>query len=693
MESRGKTEEAVALRRELLELEQRMAELLQSQTDQQEALFRISRVVEEMERPADLERLVQILDEELRRGGLDFQTLAIHRLMSEQPPVFESYEAREEAGLSHEVKTHELIYRIWKGGETIHRPDMEAGAVDLSPAEYDRLCRRYGMRIRCMLDVPYSVGVLALMSAQAQAFTPFEVQFAEQICQILTVGVSRVEDLESVEASRLALQESEERFRRLADAAFEGIIISEQGRILDVNLQMAEMSGYSAAEMIGMNVFGLIAPEYRELVRERIAANYMEPYELVAVRKDGTLMPVEVQGSSTKHGERTVRVTVVRDISERKKVLEKEIHLERLSALGEMAQGVAHNFNNIMVGMLGYAELIQLKTDDPEIEEDAEHIIKSVDRAKELVQRINRAVKREDEAIVPLQLEAVVKEAIETTRPRWKDQAESRGIAVEVRTNLEVVPPICATRTRLCDMLINLVFNALDALPKGGRIDIGTRLIGELVELRVRDDGVGMDEDTQRRIFEPFFTTKADVGTGLGLSTVYNTVVQWNGSIEVDSALGKGTTVVMRFPAHREGGGEERVAEEESDVAARGRLLIVDDDEIVIDFLGSLLSKEHQVEAVVDGREALERFTRGRYQVALIDLSMPELPGDQVAKRMKREDPDIVTVLITGWELEPDDPRMACFDFVLIKPFSLLNVEVLITRSLALRASRGEGGS
>ena len=149
----------------------------------------------------------------------------------------------------------------------------------------------------------------------------------------------------------------------------------------------------------------------------------------------------------------------------------------------------------------------------------------------------------------------------------------------------------------------------------------------------------------------------------------------------------------MRFPAHREGGGEERVAEEESDVAARGRLLIVDDDEIVIDFLGSLLSKEHQVEAVVDGREALERFTRGRYQVALIDLSMPELPGDQVAKRMKREDPDIVTVLITGWELEPDDPRMACFDFVLIKPFSLLNVEVLITRSLALRASRGEGGS
>ena len=498
--------------------------------------------------------------------------------------------------------------------------------------------------------------------------------------------------LQSQTDQQEALQESEERFRRLADATFEGIIISEQGRTLDVNRQLTEMSGYSAAEMIGMNVFELIAPEYRELVRERIAANYMEPYELVVLCKDGTSMAVEVQGRSVEHGEHTVRVTVVRDISERKKVLEKEIHLERLSALGEMAQGVAHNFNNIMVGMLGYAQLIQMKTEDPKIQEDAAHIVSSVERAKELVQRINRAVKREDEAVAPLQLREVVKEAIEATRPRWKDQAESRGIAVEVRTDLEMVPPICATRARLYDMLINLIFNALDALPQGGRIDIGTRRIGELVELRVRDNGVGMDEDTRRRIFEPFFTTKADVGTGLGLSTVYNTVVQWNGIIEVDSAPGEGTTVAMRFPVYREGAGEERAAEKESDAATGVRLLVVDDDEIVIDFLRDLLSEEHQVEAVIDGRKALERFSRGRYQVAFIDLSMPELPGDQVAVRMKREVPDIVTVLITGWELEPDDSRLACFDFALIKPFSLSNVEDVIAQSLALRAARGGGG-
>jgi PAS domain S-box-containing protein len=692
MESRGKIEDADVLRRELADLEQRMAELLQSQTDQQEALFRISRVVEEMERPADLERLVKILDEELRRGGIDFQTLAIHRLLSEQPPVFESYEGRGEDRLSHQVETHKLIYRIWKGGETIHRPDMEADSVDLSPAEYDRICRRYGMRIRCMLEVPYSGGVLALMRVRAHAFTPCEMQFAEQICQILTMGVSRVEDLESVEASRLALQESEERFRRLADATFEGIIISEQGQILDVNRQLAQMSGYSAAEMVGRNFFELVAPGYRELVRERIAANYTEPYELIVLLKDGSQMPVEVQGRSVEHEERTVRVTAVRDISERKKVLEKQIHLERLSALGEMAQGVAHNFNNIMVGMLGYAQLIQLKTDDPKISEDAEQIVSSVDRAKELVQRINRAVKRENEAVVPLQLEAIVKEAIEATRPRWKDQAESRGIAVEVRADLEVVPPICATQARLNDILINLISNGLDALPKGGRIDIGTCRIGESVELWVRDDGVGMDEATRRRIFEPFFTTKADVGTGLGLSTVYNTVIQWNGSIQVDSAPGEGTTVAMHFPMYREGGREERAAEEGGDAVAGGRLLVVDDDEIVTDFLSDLLSEEHQVEAVADGQEALEQFARGRYQVALIDLSMPGMPGDQVVERMKRVDPDIVSVLITGWGLEPDDPRMACFDFVLIKPFSLSKVEDVITRALALRTTRGEEG-
>ena len=139
-------------------------------------------------------------------------------------------------------------------------------------------------------------------------------------------------------------------------------------------------------------------------------------------------------------------------------------------------------------------------------------------------------------------------EAVQTARPLWKDKSESRGITIEVITQLEDVPPIQGSESSLHDILTNLLFNAVDAMPQGGTITIAARIVEDHVQLTFRDTGVGMDEETRTRVFEPFFTTKMDRGSGLGLSTVYKMVAQWGGDIEVESAPGEGTTFILRFP-------------------------------------------------------------------------------------------------------------------------------------------------
>ena len=287
----------------------------------------------------------------------------------------------------------------------------------------------------------------------------------------------------------------------------------------------------------------------------------------------------------------------------------------------------------------------------------------------------------------------MVQQAVQAARPRWKDEPEARGKIVEVVTQLEEVPPVRGTEAGLHDVLLNLLFNAVDAMLQGGTITIGVRQVEEAVELTVADTGIGMKEETRRRVFEPFFTTKMDVGTGLGLSTVYGTITSWGGEIEVESAPGEGTRFILRLPVSRQA--TAPVAERSEVRRGRpGKLLIVEDDEGACQLLARLLIEDHEVATAHDGREALERFELGRYDVALIDLRISGTPGDQVAREMRQADPALVTVLITGWELKADDLRLARFDFRLQKPFDDLDrVEEVVARAIELHDRRVEEGN
>ena len=382
-------------------------------------------------------------------------------------------------------------------------------------------------------------------------------------------------------------------------------------------------------------------------------------------------------------------------IGERKRLEQEIIHLERMRASGELAAGVSHNLNNMLTAVLGPAQLLLRRSDDPGIRREADTILTAGRRARDLVSRLNQAVRAERaDHLVPVSLNEQVLEVVEMARPRWKDEPESRGISVDVVTQLRGVPDIRGIVAELDDTILNLLLNAVQAMPDGGTITIATQVVKDGVQLTVSDSGIGMDEETCRRVFEPFFTTRMDIGSGLGLSTVHGSVSRWGGTIGVDSTPGQGTTFTLCFPVWSESVPRAETPTAAVAMARSGRLLIVDDDEDVCALLDRLLSDDHTIQVVRDGKEALEQFVPGQHDVALIDLGMPGMAGDRVAAEMKAADPCLVTVLITGWVLAEADHRKSGFDFQLDKPFDDLDaMESVVSQAIELHHTRVRSGS
>lgn len=357
------------------------------------------------------------------------------------------------------------------------------------------------------------------------------------------------------------------------------------------------------------------------------------------------------------------------------------IQQERLRALEEMAQGVAHNFNNVLVGVLGYAQIIELQCSDEKILECAQKISDNALRAKELVQKLNRSVR--EAGSQPLDrvttLHTIVREAVKATQPQWQEGAKSRGIAIDIQEHLDIVPPIKGNPVELHHVLSHLITNAVDAMPEGGHIVISTRADNNLVAIGVQDDGVGMDAETQKRIFEPFFTTKQDVGSGLGLSMTYRTVNRWGGRVEVKSTPDKGSTFTIWLPTWQDG-----VTGQSDDGERMARILVVDDEEAVFDVLKTALAEYH-LTPFEEAERALGLFEVGFYDIALIDLKLPGMSGDELSIKLKEVEPDLVTVLMTGWDVMEDDHVVAAFDYHIKKPFRFNELKAVVKKAYEKR--------
>jgi signal transduction histidine kinase/ActR/RegA family two-component response regulator len=361
----------------------------------------------------------------------------------------------------------------------------------------------------------------------------------------------------------------------------------------------------------------------------------------------------------------------------------------KLNALGEMAGGVAHDFNNILAAILGRTQLLLRTLDEPGTRRQLQVIEQAALDGAHTVRRVQEFTRvRIDERFEPLDVNSVIESVLELTRPAWMTNAKKRGITIHVRNRLTARQMVEGNASELREVFTNLVLNAVDALPWGGSLFVITEDIGDRVVARFRDTGVGMDEDTRLRVFDPFFTTKAVQGTGLGLSVAYGIVTRHRGGIEVESERGTGTEFTITLPATCAGGNRDAVVLPAGPLPAR-RVLVVDDEPAVLDVLADMLRTLGQHVAVAVGGEAgRAAFDQQPVQIVFTDLGMPDVNGWDLAEHIRSRSPEVGVVLVTGWgfQLEEDLALSRGVDLILTKPFTLEDVE----RALARVSSRVE---
>jgi signal transduction histidine kinase/ActR/RegA family two-component response regulator len=349
----------------------------------------------------------------------------------------------------------------------------------------------------------------------------------------------------------------------------------------------------------------------------------------------------------------------------------------KLNALGEMAGGVAHDFNNILAAILGRTQLLLQHAEDGPARSQLQVIEQAALDGAHTVRRVQEFTRvRQDESFETLDLNQVVMGVIELTRTAWEAGAKRRGLSIDVEVELRAARPIAGNASELREVLTNLVLNAVDAMPWGGRLAINTWSDEREVCVRFEDDGVGMDAETRERIFDPFFTTKQVKGTGLGLSVAYGIVSRHHGKIEVDSEPDVGTIFTLRFPAGQLESSAELITAQGP--LPRLRVLVVDDEEPVLAVMGDLLQALGQVVRTAQGGAAgLEALDREAFDVVFTDLGMPEVNGWDLALSVKALRPSTPVVLVTGWgfQLEGGAAQAHGVDFVLPKPFSLEDVD------------------
>ncbi|NOT34012.1 MAG: response regulator [Candidatus Eisenbacteria bacterium] len=365
---------------------------------------------------------------------------------------------------------------------------------------------------------------------------------------------------------------------------------------------------------------------------------------------------------------------------------------EKLKAIGQMAAGVAHDFNNILAIIAGRAAsgLRAVNAKKPDIERIRQYLEPILQAAREgaaTVKRIQDYSRiRRDQPRGAVNLNTVVQDAVELSRPKWKTEPGMRGAAIDVVQELDEIPMIRGDIPELGSVLSNLLFNAVEAMPQGGHIVIRTRRQDDRVRLDVEDSGVGMSDETQRRLFEPFFTTK-ETGQGLGMSIVHGILMRHGAEIQVDSRENGGTRYSILLPLATEPAPTVVALPRGAPPAPGMRILLVDDDARVRASIADELEHEgHELLAIGDSRSALEAIEAQEFDVVVTDLSMPGLTGIDLAARCKERRPHLPVILMSGRATEQIEAEVqrARIDYVISKPFTseeLLSVIGVLTRA------------
>jgi PAS domain S-box-containing protein len=481
-------------------------------------------------------------------------------------------------------------------------------------------------------------------------------------------------------AAEEEIRRSEERFRTLFEATLEGIAIVRNGVILEVNDALLGILGTTPGDVIGRPL--------GEVVEETGAELDHVPHESVAHRHNGTLVDIEIAGKKYVFQGEDVTVVAIRDIAERKrneaenKMLQRQLlHSQKMEAIGRLSAGVAHDFNNCLLAIFGYSDLVLDRyRDDPFLGRNVTGIKEAGQKAASLTKQLLAFARRQPMEARVLSLNPIIT-GLEKMLHRLL------GEDVTLITDLQAdMAKVRIDPGQMEQVIMNLVVNARQAMPTGGRLTIRTAQIddttegstphanvpvGSYVLLSVTDTGSGMDAETQARAFEPFFSTKGE-GTGLGLSTVYGVVQQSGGYIFVDSAPGQGACFSIYLPVTSAQESSEALVVPVTEVTGSETVLLVEDEDEVRKVLHQILiGKGYRVFQAGSGEEALaiSRLHRGAVHLLLTDITMPRMKGTELANRLLSERPQTRVIFMSGYNeerLSGGESTWTCLQ----KPFS-----------------------
>ncbi len=470
--------------------------------------------------------------------------------------------------------------------------------------------------------------------------------------------------------AKVALQESEERFKALHNASFGGITIHDQGVILECNQGLADISGYPVEELVGMDGLLLIAPSARALVMQHIVSGYEKPYEAVGLRKNGEEYPLRLEARNVPYKGKQVRTVEFRDITDAKQAeAERQclqvqlVQAQKMEAIGTLAGGIAHDFNNILGAVLGYAEMaLEDSAPGSKASQELERVIAAGNRAAELVKQILAFSRQAVSEPVSLNPQHIIQETIKLLRP-------SLPSTITIRLQSEPsIHTIVADPTQIHQLVMNLSTNAFHAMEKSGgilTISLENRELaaqelqqypkvkpGRFVVLAVSDTGPGIAPEIRDKIFDPYFTTKeVGKGTGMGLAIIHGIITALGGFVTCESVLGQGATFRLFFPAI-----ELDVAPvvESTDVVPTGKehVLYVDDEEMLAELGKTMLERlGYHVTLCTESMTAFSLFREQpqAFDILVTDQTMPGMTGFDLARQVLHIRPDLPVILCTGY--------------------------------------------
>jgi PAS domain S-box-containing protein len=474
-----------------------------------------------------------------------------------------------------------------------------------------------------------------------------------------------------------ALRESEANYRLLFNESADGIVVVVEGRLVNANPAACRLFGWAPGEFAGrtpMDYLNLFHPDDRPLLRERFLQIMAgEPVQTTyagrLLRPDGTIAWIEARTQPIRWEGRAAYQSMVRDVTERVHLEERLREAQKMEAVGQLAGGVAHDFNNLVTGILCHANLIRdAATPGEAVHEAAKTIEEAARRAAELTGQLLGFARRGKLENVPVDLAAAIAAAVALVGP-------TLGEKVRVTRRIRTPRPLAmGDPGQLQQVVLNLVLNARDAMPDGGDLafqvdeaDLDApgapgpaarpdAAPGRYVVLSVSDTGRGIAAEVRHRIFEPFFTTKPPgQGLGMGLAVVYGIVRNHGGWVEVESEVGRGTTLRVHLPAAPEGAEVAPPAAPGPTVRRAGRILVVEDEEVVRRAVEQMLTRAgYEVMTASNGREAVACYAAhaGRLDLVIIDLRMPEMDGRACFRELKRLDPGVKAIVSTGYEAD-----------------------------------------